>query len=394
MNLEGKNSALKRRIIEICMNEGDCCIADLSRELDTSIPTVTGVVSELIDSGFLEELGKKGGTNGGRRPSVYGLNPAAGFFVGVDIHREDLSFAVMDFRGQTVDYQEEVPFELKSTEESFVALCTQIKQLVANSGVSEDRVVAYGVNLTGRVNNVNGYSFTYFLGEDCPLPNLLQRELGASVFIENDSRAMTYGEYVCGVAGSEKDMLFINVSWGLGMGMVIDGKLYYGKSGFSGEIGHFPMLDNETMCHCGKIGCLETGASGSATHRLIVDKLRQGRVSLLAPKFAAGEEITLDDIIDALNEEDVLAIETVEEIGTTLGRAIAGLINIFNPELVVIGGVMSAARDYLMLPIRAAVQKHSLNIVSRDTNIRLSRLGKRCGAIGACVLARSRALFE
>ena len=75
---------------------------------------------------------------------------------------------------------------------------------------------------------------------------------------------MTYGEYICGVANNEKNMLFINVTWGLGMGMIVDGKLSYGKSGFSGEIGHFPLLNNNCICHCGKMGCLETGASGSA----------------------------------------------------------------------------------------------------------------------------------
>ena len=176
------------------------------------------------------------------------------------------------------------------------------------------------------------------------------------------------------------------------MGMIIDGKLSYGKSGFSGEIGHFPLLDNDQICQCGKTGCLETGASGSALHRMIMEKLREGRSSSLSDKFNANEEISLEDIMAAVEEEDVLAIETVEKVGSTLGRAIAGLINIFNPELVVIGGRVSAAKEYLLLPIKSAIQKHSLNMINKDTTIKFSKLGKKAGPIGACMLSRTKLL--
>ena len=123
-----------------------------------------------------------------------------------------------------------------------------------------------------------------------------------------------------------------------------------------------------------------------------MDKLREGKASILSGKFASGEEITLDDILDALTEEDVLTIETLEEIGSTLGRAIAGLINIFNPELVVVGGRLSVTEEYLMLPIKSAINKHSLNLVSKDTVIKFSKLGKKAGPIGACMLSRSHIL--
>ena len=187
-------------------------------------------------------------------------------------------------------------------------------------------------------------------------------------------------------------MLFINVAWGLGMGMILNGKLSYGKSGFSGEIGHFPLLNNDQICQCGKTGCLETGASGLALHRIFTEKLREGRASTLSEKFNAGETISLEDILEAVKEEDVLAIECIEEIGSTLGRAIAGLINIFNPELVVIGGKVSSAAEYLLLPIKTAIQKHSLNIINRDTSIKFSKLGEKAGPIGACMLSRSKLL--
>ncbi|MBP3662538.1 MAG: ROK family protein [Bacteroidales bacterium] len=390
-NNEGKNLLLKQRILTFGIIEGNFSLADLSKQINTSIPTTTKLIEELIEEGFIQDMGKLD-TNGGRRPSIYGLNPSAGYFVGTDVSKSSVSIAITDFNGQVVSYSGDIPFTVISSEASFRELCDIIQDFVSKEGIAKDKVLAYGVNLSGRVNNETGYCFTYFIGEDRPIASLMEEVLGAQVYVENDSRAMTYGEYICGVAQDEKDMLFLNVTWGLGMGMVINGKLSYGKSGFSGEIGHFPLLDNNRICRCGKTGCLETGASGSAAHRILIEKLEEGRSSVLSEKHQRGEEITLDDIISAVKEEDVLVIEVIEQIGSTLGRAIAGLINLFNPELVVIGGKMAKVEDYLMLPLKSAVQKHSLNMINKDTKIKLGKLGEKGGTIGVCMLSRSKLL--
>ena len=113
---------------------------------------------------------------------------------------------------------------------------------------------------------------------------------------------------------------------------------------------------------------------------------------MLSDKFNRNDAITIEDILNAIRHEDFLAIEAIEKIGTTLGRALAGIINLFNPELVVIGGCLADATDYLMLPITAAIQKFSLNIINKDTDIRFSTLGKKAGSIGACILSRSKLL--
>ena len=123
-----------------------------------------------------------------------------------------------------------------------------------------------------------------------------------------------------------------------------------------------------------------------------MQKLKNGQASILSEKYSKGEDIALDDILNAALEDDVLAIEALEEIGTNLGRAIAGLINIFNPELVVIGGKISRVQDYILLPIKSAVQKHSLSLINKDTRIKLSKLGDKAGAVGACMLSRSKLL--
>lgn len=390
-SIDSKNSSIKQRILGHCVNEGDFSIADISKEIGSSIPTITKLVGELIDDGYIDDMGKQD-TGGGRRPSLYGLNPNAGYIVGIDLHRHDMSLAIIDFKGQPVYFKGDIKFSLKSTEESVDKMCELISSHTENAGIDTSIIRAYGFNITGRVNKEHGYCFDYFFGEDRAITDILKERLKKPVFVDNDSRAMTYGEYICGVANNESNMLFFNVTWGLGMGMITDGRLSYGKSGFSGEVGHIPILNNNQICQCGKIGCLETGASGSALHRIVLEKIAGGRASLLSEKYKNGIDITLDDILEAINKEDVLAIEALEEIGITLGKAIACMINIFNPELVVIGGEVAAAKEYLLFPIKSAINKHSLNMINRDTTIKFSKLGKKTGAIGACMLSRSKLL--
>ena len=381
----------QKGIINLCIKKGDCSIADFSKELMISVPTVTKIVGELIALGYLEEKGKVG-TSGGRRPNTFGLNPDAGYFLGVDVARQHFHIAISDFQGKVKFFIQDIEFVLEASADSFRTMCRKIKEVVDGSGIPWHKVLGIGISLSGRVNPEKGFSLSYFVSDDIPLKDIFQRELGAPVSIENDSRAMTYGEYMSLGDSADKDMLYINLSWGLGMGMILDGRLYYGKSGFSGEFGHFPLLDNNVMCRCGKIGCLETGASGSALTKWIIDRLDEGRRSSLSTLYKQNGTITLQNVLDAVEDEDVLAIEGIGSMGETLGRGIAGLINIFNPGLVIIGGRLIVGRDYLLLPIRTAVNKFSLSKVSTDTKIRFSRLGRSAAAVGDCLLSRSKFL--
>lgn len=205
---------------------------------------------------------------------------------------------------------------------------------------------------------------------------------------------MAYGEYMKGVVENEKDVIFVNVGWGLGVGIIIDGKPYYGKSGFSGEFGHFPIFENEILCHCGKKGCLETETSGVAIHRIVTERILKGESTILTEQVKDIKKLTLTDIINATNLEDPLCIEIVEEVGYKLGKYIAGLINIFNPELVIIGGQVAETEGYIMLPIRSSIKKYSLNLVNKDSQIVSSKLKNKAGIVGACMIARSRLFSE
>ena len=390
-DINGHYAAEKKTILSLCEKGMAFSLADLAKELGTSIPKISRIVGEMLDEGYLADLGKQESA-GGRRPNIYGLNPSAGYFIGIDVGQNSLSIAVTDFPGHVILFENKVPFRLVNTEESALEMCKTVLERLDRAEIDRSLIRSFGVNLTGRVNHQTGYSYSYYISEEKPIRDIFEQGFGKKVSIENDSRGMAYGEYMSGISGDAGTVLFLNVSWGLGMGMVLDGKLFLGKSGFSGEVGHFPLLDNHQICRCGKIGCLETGASGQALHRLVKEKLSQGHPSILGAIQEEGRDLTLDNILDAVNKEDVTAIECVESVGITLGRAVAGLINIFNPDMVIVGGKLSVTERYLMPQLKMAVNKLSLNLVNNDTVIKVSRLGDKAGAIGASLLSKSRLL--
>lgn len=384
-----KNSILKKRIITYYIYNGNSTLTDLAKVLDLSIPTVTKLVEDMCQIGFLNTYGKLE-TSGGRHPHLYGLNPDACYFIGVDIRRYSVNIGLINFNGELVESQMNVPYVFENTMAGLDALCEIITKFIESLIIDVKKILNINVNVSGRVNPESGYSYSWFNFGEVPLSQLMSEKTGYEVSIDNDTRAMTYGEYLRSNISEKKDVLFVNVSWGVGLGIIIGGKVYAGKSGFAGEFGHTPAYDNGLICHCGKKGCLETEASGNAIYRKLVERVQQGEMSLLADAVMKGELITLEMIADAVNNEDTLCIELVEELGYELGKHIAGLMNLFNPEMVIIGGILSTTDDYLILPIKTAIKKHSLNMVNKDTIIKVSFLRERAGMIGACMLARSR----
>ena len=390
IELGSKSALVKKRIITHYIYNGSSTITDLSKELDLSIPTVTKFISEMCEDGYINDYGKLE-TSGGRHPSLYGLNPESGYFIGVDIKKFAVNIGLINFKGDMMELKMNIPYKFENTPEAMEELCTLISSFIKKTKVNTEKILNININISGRVNPESGYSFSLFNFSECPLAEVLTEKIGYQVCIDNDTRAMTYGEYLQGCVKGEKNIIFVNVSWGLGIGIIIDGKIYTGKSGFSGEFGHINVFDNEILCHCGKKGCLETEASGSAIYRILQERIKNGECSILSNRTNSQElPLTLDEIISAVNKEDLLCIEIVEEIGQKLGKQIAGLINIFNPELVIIGGTLSLTDDYIAQPIKTAIRKYSLNLVNQDSAITVSKLKDKAGVVGACMLARSR----
>ena len=392
--LGGTKSAMThKRIIAYYLNNSTSTIPELSKELNLSVPTIAKVIAEMCEDGYIVNCGKMD-TGKGRSPVIYGLAPDSGYFIGVDLMSNGLNLGLMNFKGELVKLDMDVPYQYRNSQEGLDELCGHVTDFIVQLDIAKERILNVGVNIPGRVNPEMGHSFSRFNFEERPLVDLMAERIGCRVYIDNDTRAMTYGEMSKGVVKGEKDVIFVNLSWGIGCGLILNGELYTGKSGFSGEFGHFPSFDNEVLCHCGKRGCLETEISGMALHRNLLQSVKEGRQTLLAEQIMKDEaSLSLDDIIDATLKEDLLCIELVEDIGQKLGRYLAGLINLLNPEMVIIGGSLARTGDSILQPVKSAVRKYSLNMVNRDSAIVLSKLQGKAGVTGACLLAR-KSLFH
>lgn len=392
--LGGTKSAMThKRIIAYYLNNSTSTIPELSKELNLSVPTIAKVIAEMCEDGYIVNCGKMD-TSKGRSPVIYGLAPDSGYFIGVDLMSNGLNLGLMNFKGELVKLDMDVPYQYRNSQEGLDELCGHVTDFIDQLDIAKERILNVGVNIPGRVNPEMGHSFSRFNFEERPLVDLMAERIGCRVYIDNDTRAMTYGEMSKGVVKGEKNVIFVNLSWGIGCGLILNGELYTGKSGFSGEFGHFPSFDNEVLCHCGKRGCLETEISGMALHRNLLQSVKDGRQTLLAEQIMKDEaSLTLDDIIDATLKEDLLCIELVEDIGQKLGRYLAGLINLLNPEMVIIGGSLARTGDSILQPVKSAVRKYSLNMVNRDSAIVLSKLQGKAGVTGACLLAR-KSLFH
>ncbi|WEK35647.1 MAG: ROK family protein [Candidatus Pseudobacter hemicellulosilyticus] len=386
-----KNINLKKEIVSFFASQGNATIAELAKTLNSSVPKVTNLLTDLTNDGLVQEYGKIDST-GGRRPNLYGLVPESGFFVGVEVKKHYINIGLLDFKMNLVKFSEKVAFHLYNTEESLTQLCQLIESGIREFGIPKEKILGMGMNLTGRINYATGYSFSFFHFDEEPLSKVMEQRIGIRTFLENDSRAMAYGEFAFGGVNTEKNALFINLDHGIGAGIMINGQLYYGKSGFAGEFGHIPLFNNEILCHCGKKGCLETEASGEALTKKFRQKMTEGFSTTVAQKKKKPEEVQLEDIIQAAINDDVLAIELIAEISEKLGRGIALLINLFNPELVILGGALSSTKDYIRLPVKSAINKYSLSLVNNDTHLTISKLGEQAGVVGACLLVRNKLL--
>lgn len=204
---------------------------------------------------------------------------------------------------------------------------------------------------------------------------------------------MAYGEFKRGVVSNERDVLFVNIDFGFGMGILIGDLTCYAKSGFSGEFGQIPFFQNERICHCGKRGCLGTETLDLALLEAVKARIKLGSSSVLSVRHTDVHQLRLEEIIKAARQEDSLVAKLLSDIGDKLRKSIAMLINIFNPELVIFGGKVFETGDFTWLPIRNALNKFALGLANNDTQLQLSLLGARARVMGDCLIARGQVIF-
>ena len=376
------------QILALLSRRDGATIPQIADALGISIGTATKYVGILLEEGALEDCGKTESVTG-RRPHRYSLRADAGWFLGVDVNDRYVNVGLMDFQGNLREKRIVEGFSLES-KGAFGRLCNILQRAIAVAQESGYPIMGVCLAIPGRIDERTGESYTYFYEPGKALALRLQEQLKLPISLLNDTRAMTCGEYIKGAGVGTQDMLLINVNWGLGMGIVMEGKLYSGKSGYAGELGHVYGFDNQIICRCGKRGCNETEISGQALQRNLVERIRAGESSILSQRVLESEKpLMLSEIMDAVAREDVLCIDVIEKIGILLGEKTSGLINLFNPELVVVGGELAMTGDYLLDPMRMAVNKHAIHLVSKDTRICRSALGMDAGFVGACLVARN-----
>ncbi len=386
--LSHKNNLIKRNIIAYMVANDEVTLAELTKELKISIPTMTKLVQELVDENIVSDLGKVE-TSGGRRPNVYGLTCSTLYFAGVHVGRDHMTCVITDMQNNLVCESVYDDFELTDREQCLDTICDNINKFLDECGYDRTKILGLGVCIVGRVNTSEGRSFHYFTSFDESLREIIESRVGLRVLVENDTRARCYAEYNFSRSKTESNVIYLHLGLGVAIGIVSDGKLYYGKNGFAGEFGHIPFFDNEKICFCGKKGCLETEVSGIAIEEKMNGLVRNGANTILRKRYEAKEQIHINDIVNAACNDDNLSIELIEEAGEKVGKAVAFLINIFNPESVIVGGNLAAAGDYIMLPLKSATNKYSLSLVYKDTKFRVSKLGANANAWGVAMLMRN-----
>lgn len=387
--------AILRRIVE----RNVFTIPDIVEDTGASMTTIAKYVDNMLATGQLEALETVKTGSRGRRPTLYGIRKGSKCFLGVDVKSDELIIALMDYAGKMVCVDASQAFVIENSASKLEEVCVRIESFLADKAqVSKESIMGMCITLGGRVDSRNGTSASLFNLEELSgnsLAGYLAERLGFPVYLENDTKSMAYAEYLAVADRGYKDLLLINIGWGLGLGIIIDGKIYYGKNGYSGEFGHTHVYDNDIMCHCGKKGCLETEVSGRAIYRMLLERIKGGESSILAPKYFRGESITMKDIIRTAGKEDPLCVDLLSRTGTELGKQISSLVNIFNPECIIVGGALSrAASYYFFYPMLASIRKYSLKLMNHDLSIQLSKLGEESGVFGACLIARQRYFGE
>ncbi|MBT3386113.1 MAG: ROK family protein [Prolixibacteraceae bacterium] len=391
--VEIKKISHKKHILKTIYFNGPLSNSELSKLINLSTPKINSLLVELVEDKLVEELGR-GDSSGGRRPNMYGLIEDGFYVVGITININRTIISIFNSNNKQVSGPHYFPIKMQPNLEIFMRVNEKLEQVVKGSNIDRNKILVAGIELPGLINQKLGINKTYFphitnLFED------LKKIFGIPVYFDHNSKVRTFAEQHFGLAKDKKNVLMLQVDWGLGLGIIINGKLYAGKSGFAGEFGHLPIADNGILCSCGKQGCLETIVSATAIVRLAKEGINKGSSSLMEELVMGDiEKIEISTVIQAANSGDQFAISLFSNLGHWLGKGIAYLIQVFNPELIIIGGHVAEASQYIMAPIQQSINTYANRDISNDTIIKFSELGSKAGTIGAAAYALERISFS
>lgn len=380
-----KNYRRKKKILDLLYHEDTLSATEIGKRIGVSVPTSISLLKELSEEELVELRGT-GPSKGGRRPAMFGLKSDSIFVVSCELGRYSCKIGIYDSHNQLV--APIVSFETSIDDEELVnKIHEEASKIINTRKINPNRIYGVGVAMPGLVDENEGINHTIKKKEFRNVEARIREKFDKLIYISNDARMQAYGEFIFGEAKGHQNALIVNWNWGLGLGMILDGKLYSGSTGFAGEFSHIKFEEEGDLCICGKRGCLETVSSVYVLIRRAQEAVKAGKVSQLTARFSGKEnEITVEDIIQAARTGDECSIMLLQTVGADVGKAMANVIQLLNPDIIVLGGVVSGARQYVLGPIQQSIQKHCLEQISGNVRLVVSEDWQQSGLLGVTAM--------
>ncbi|MBD1428360.1 MULTISPECIES: ROK family protein [Sphingobacterium] len=373
------------QIIKSLYFSGPQSIAEISNSIGKSVPIIAKSIQSLIDQNFVIPDGLRAST-GGRRAAAYKLNKEKiGNTLTISINRYSIIMGLYNIFNEPLIENIDININQFDDLTIYHSIVVYAEKIIETYNTYP--IFAIGITTPGFVDSHKGVNNSY--SKESPLydlPRRLKNDLKLDVYIENDSSAIAIAEKNFGKAKNTNHSLIINLTWGVGLGIIVDQQLFRGFNGFAGEFSHIPLADENKLCSCGKKGCLEVEASLESAIEYIKERLKEGEVSLLAPHVESKDKSQfLNSLIQAYKLGDQLSIHGIKKMGFMLGKGIATLIHILNPEKVIISGIGAAFGAILLPEIQSSIHIFCIPRLSQRTSIEISNLDNIQTIASACV---------
>ena len=375
-------------VLKVIKDNGSLSRAEIAKLTGLTPASVTNITKFLIEDKFLIES-KVGESSGGRPPIILELNADARYVIGVgigvgviDVVITNLSANIIIKKSIIIE-DERYDYDLV-----FKKLVNLINEVVESSQIDQEKILGVGVALHGIVNARTGVSIhaLYYGWKNKNIKEKLEQELGLTVCVDNYVRAMALGESWFGATKDIANFVTLNISNGIGAGIIINNTPYYGVDFSAGEIGHIVVEADGDKCNCGKYGCLETVASNNNITRKAIKLIKQGVNSSLSRDVNDINNLSIEDICKAAKEGDELSITILKEAARYIGVAITNLINILNPTSIVVVGEIFENTTYTIETLNEIVKNRGLKLLSENVRIIRSLLGRDAAVVGASTL--------
>jgi predicted NBD/HSP70 family sugar kinase len=363
------------RVLQLIQARAPISRAEIAKMAELPPPTVTAIVNDFLRIGLVRELDHvpdsgNGNLPIGRRPVLLELIDSAAFAVGVKLKQDGMTVAITDLAGSSI-YHGESPLIDASPEQALAQVADQVRRGMAAAGIDDRKTIGVGIGMPGLIDHGSGVCrFSSLLGwQDVAVRDRLESTLGMPVYVDNDVNMVTAAEIAYGAGREASEFLTVTIGRGIGLGIVVRGEIFRGACGGAGEFGH-TKIESPLLCECGSVGCLEAVAS----ERGICEQIAAG---------LGRAEIDIEEALDLARAGDDVAVHVFEHAGKTLGRCIGNLLNLFNPQLVIVTGEGTRAGSLLLDPMRTSISEAAFGMLDSDTRIVVQRWGDEDWAQGA-----------